>query len=958
MMIRVCLFLTFMLAWADAYSQTYSFRNYSIQNGLSESVANDLLLDHNGYLWVATSYGINQFDGQQFINYYMEDGLSNNRTHTLFEDDENRIWIGTDKGINIFEDGEIHTAEEFEEICEFTILDIYQDSGGRFWFATDGAGVWHQDEDGELVQYTETDGLAGDRVLDVVELPENTFWFATRHGLSRFKDGNFETFTTTDGLPHENIRDLELSQNGGLWIGTRGGIAYYNDGDIETYTEEDGLVNNRIQTITEEAPDAVWIGTEAGMSFFDERQFTNYTTDQGLPNDIIYASLLDDEKNIWFGTYGGGISLFLGPMISNYTVEEGLPNNLVTSITQDAEDDIWISTYGGGLAKLAGNSVTVYNTQDGLLDNNVYTSLTDQSNRLWFGMREGFSMFEDGSFRNFSDTEFPFRQVRNIHQMKDDPEEFWVATYDSGLVRYQNGQQTHINQEDGLVHNRVMSIEEDDDGSLWFATYGGISKWTDGEFENFTTRDGLPNSGVLNVFKDDEGRLWFSTFAGLAVYENGTFETITSEHDLPEEICYFTIQDDHGHYWIGTNDGLVRFDFENYRNAENDHDRNAAFKRYTEDQGLISNEMNSSAAFKDREGDLWFGSVSGAIHIEPEHEKNVTEPPKVHIQQVMVAGELVELDENLVLDSNSHNISIDYTGISFTAPNQLVYEYRLRGHEDEWREVTWNTARFSGLLPGDYTFEVRARNSDGVWGEESATLNLTVLAPVWMRWWFIALIILGLAGIIYLIYKFLQVKKMVEIERMRVRIASDLHDDVGGSLTEIALQSDFLQTNNLDNELRKTLQHMGEQSRKIVSTLDDIVWSIDARNDTVGDLTDRMQDYVTSVLSNRSVNYEFDGLDMDQKLGVSVKENLYLIFKEAVNNIVKHSNATHVIIKLEQKSDGTFNLMVHDNGERVKKSRKTGKGLHNMKMRAKRINADILFKNKEGFTIEVNQARP
>jgi signal transduction histidine kinase len=227
-----------------------------------------------------------------------------------------------------------------------------------------------------------------------------------------------------------------------------------------------------------------------------------------------------------------------------------------------------------------------------------------------------------------------------------------------------------------------------------------------------------------------------------------------------------------------------------------------------------------------------------------------------------------------------------------------------------------------------------------------------VLAPVWMRWWFIALVILALAGIIYFIYNFLRVRKMVDIERMRVRIASDLHDDVGASLTEIALQSDFLQTTGLDGELKETLQQMGEQSRKIVSTLDDIVWSIDARNDTLGDLTDRMQDYATNVLSSRDVVYDFEGLDMDEKLSVPVKENLYLIFKEAVNNVAKHSGADRVDIRLNAEN-GSFRLMVKDNGEGVANPRKSGQGIHNMKMRAQRIDADILFSNKDGFTVEV-----
>ena len=221
-----------------------------------------------------------------------------------------------------------------------------------------------------------------------------------------------------------------------------------------------------------------------------------------------------------------------------------------------------------------------------------------------------------------------------------------------------------------------------------------------------------------------------------------------------------------------------------------------------------------------------------------------------------------------------------------------------------------------------------------------------------MQWWFILVVILAVIGIIVLFYNYYKTRKLVDIERIRVRIASDLHDDVGASLTEVALQSDFLQASKIDPEFKQSLEQIGKQCGKIVTSLDDIVWSIDARNDTVGDLTDRMQDYILNVLEpkNFQVRYDFEDLKMENKLEVPVKENLYLIFKEAVNNISKYSNGDKVDISMTTEN-GDFKFQIHDNGTSGAGAKKTGHGLRNMVMRAKRINADIDVSTKNGFTV-------
>lgn len=948
---RLIIIFILLFTTLPVFAQVLPFRSYSIEKGLSEAVVNEMMQDEEGWLWIATGYGLNRFDGFQFTNYYEENGLLSNKVESLFQDSKGTIWIGTGAGVNIIKNDSIETHPALSALESSVILEIYEDSRGEYWFATDGQGVWHFNRAGNLTQYREVNGMSGDRVRDIVEDDEGTLWFATREGLTSLKDGNFRSYGIEEGLPDEKIRDLLINKEGELWIGTRGGLSNYNNGEFRNYTETDGLINNRIQSLSPDKSSGLWIGTEEGASHFSGGSFENYSVEEGLSNNIIHATLLDHEGNIWFGTFGGGVSMFLGDHIKNFTIEQGLSNNVITSITEDKEGNHWISSYGGGISKYDGETFTNYLEQDGLVDNKVYTAIVDRKNRILIGTRWGLSIFENGNFQNFDETELPYRKIRAIEEAGVG-EGYWLGTYGEGILHLKDGTFRHLQEKDGLANNTVLAVEKDDEGAYWFATYGGVSRYKDGEFTNYTIRDGLPNNGILDILKDRDGNMWFSTFSGISMLSDDGFITITEEEGLPDEVCYFILQDDQGIFWIGTKIGVVRFDYRVFKNAADDGERRKAFKLITQDQGLIANETNAGAGFKDDEGILWFGTVGGLTRFNPEKAPANNVPPKVHIENVSISGEPVANRKNVKISSENKNIGIEYVGISFSAPEQILYEYRLRGSGEGWQQTTRRSIRYSALLPGDYTFQVRAQNNDGIWSEETASLSFTVMAPFWMQWWFVLLVLMVLIGIVLFIYNYYRVKKMVDIERMRVRIASDLHDDVGSALTEIALQSDFLQTTDVGEQVKQSLDQIGTQSRKIVSSLDDIVWSIDARNDTLGDLTDRMQDYINNMLPQKEVQYRFDDLDMDDKIPVSMKENLYLIFKEAVNNIAKHSDADKVEVVLKDRN-GSFDLYIHDNGHGIKPERKSGQGLRNMKMRAKRIDAGIEFENEDGFTVHV-----
>lgn len=939
-----------LLSLASAFSQTFPFRTYSIEGGLSESVVHDLIQDRDGYIWLATGFGLNKFDGIEFQHFFEDQGLLSSQTGTVYEARDGRIWVGTIQGAQFVVGDSVYSDPNLKSLEDQSVINIFEDSQGGFWFGTASNGVWHYYGNGEIDVYTMNNGLSGNQVRDITETADGTIWFATRSGLSKLKDGNFESYYMEDGLPENRIRDLEPDPQDPniLWIATRDGLSRFDGQSFTNYTADSGILDARIRDLTWLENGDLWLATEGGVSRLRDGNFINFTTEQGLSAEIIYSAITDREGNIWFGTFGGGASLFLGSYFENFDTDSGLPNNLVTSIVEDASGKLWIGSYGGGLVSYQDGEFDYFYSAQGLPDNRVYHLSTDSKGRTWIGMRDGLSYFQDGELYNLSESEFPYRKVRGV--MEADNGDIWVSTYDEGLIRMMEDGYEQFTIAEGLPNNTVIATVQTDDGAIWAATYGGVVKWDGEEFEIFSLAEGVPNNGVMDIILDQTGTIWVSTFNGVAWYDGVKFVDITDEDGLPGRVCYFIEQDNEGIFWIGTNAGMARLDVQKfYSSVENDKDQ--AIQILQREQGLIADEANLGAVYEDSNGDLWFGTVDGVSKFTPSEYRGNLVPPRVKLTAFSAGGRDYEFG-SIDLKHDRDFIQIDFAAVNFIAPDLVDYRYRLPGIDPNWQFTSERSAKYPSLPPGDYTFEVQARNSSGVWSYNIEEVKFSINPPYWFTWWFISLIVIGISGVIYLFYRNYQYMKMVDIERMRVRIASDLHDDVGASLTEVALQSDFLQASSLDSEFKNSLTQIGEQCRKIVTSLDDIVWSIDARNDTLGDLTDRMQDYILNVLEplNFQVLYNFEELRMENRIPVPVKENLYLIFKEAINNIAKYSNGNKVDVTMNS-NNGAFEFMIHDNGTSGKGAKKTGQGLRNMQMRAHRMGGNVNISDEDGFKI-------
>ncbi len=944
------LLLCLLLIDFTGYAQQFPIRSYSIEDGLSQSVVTAITQSADGYLWIGTEYGISRYDGFQFDNFHSDDGLASNNILYLTNTPTDSLLVATSSGVSVFDGVGFQAWNRARFAADFPITKI-SFSDEDFWLATDGHGLYQKTSAGEITHYDETQGLPSNRVHDLLPDEHGGLWIATHQGLAYLADGTLETLEETRDI---HIHVLSYTANGNVISGTEEGLIFIRLADetlsAQFFTVDDGLADNTIRSLTLDHENGLWIGTENGISYYKDDEIQNYSELQGLSNTIVISGFLDREQMMWFGTYGGGINVFPGRYAELFTTDHGLSNNVITSFAELDDGRIWTATFGGGITEFNEDGKRIIRREQGLTDNRVFTLFKDSRSRIWIGTQSGISRYQNGEFVTIDESDaVTGGKVRAIRETQDGS--FWIGTYGNGAVRFSNDGITRYNTENSLPNDIVMNILESRNGDIHLATYGGLVTKSNNNFEVLDVERGLTHNSVIHLYEDENEILWISTFRGITMLKNGEIRTITVSDGMPDNVCYFVNQDEFGNYWVGTNRGLTRLRFDG-----NPMTSNFALETFTTESMMVSNEANSGAVFTDSSNRMWIGTVGGITRITPRLLPEPSGPPLVHMRHVQVFDRYYHPNTELRLKHDENFIAFSFTAISLRAPSQIRFEYRLRGVDSGWNQTRQREARYTTLPHGNHTFEVRAFDHHGQQAPVTASVQFQIAPPFWLQTWFILLVISALLGLIYLIYYNYKVSKQVDLERVRIRIASDLHDDVGASLSEIALQTDLLQAISPPGDLQDTVAQIGELSRNIVTTMDDIVWSIDARNDSAGDLTDRIQDYATAVLLSRNigVSYDFSGTENELRLPVEVRQNLYLIYKEAVNNIAKHANANQVEISLNMNGDH-FLMSIKDDGSGEIRNRPGGQGLKNMKMRAARIGASFRMYNENGTTIEIKK---
>ncbi|MGA9119777.1 MAG: triple tyrosine motif-containing protein, partial [Bacteroidota bacterium] len=508
------------------------------------------------------------------------------------------------------------------------------------------------------------------------------------------------------------------------------------------------------------------------------------------------------------------------------------------------------------------------------------------------------------------------------------------------------------------------------DHRLWVGTWGGGLNVLDpatGKFSRFIeSEDGLTNNTVLSIYEDSKGTLWLGTYGGgLNRFDpaKGTFSAYTDAHGLPNNVVYGILPDRKGNLWLTTNKGLARFS-----------PATGTCRVFDANDGLQGNEFNQGAYHESSSGELFVGGVNGVNAFFPEEVTDNPTIPPVYLTSFRIfdkpanLGAAVNTVQRIQLEYDQNYFSFEFVALDFSSPEKNRYAYRLEGLDASWIDAGRRRfASYTNLDPGQYVFRCRGSNSDGVWNESGAFIELVIAPPYWKTWWFQTAALLVVLGSLFLIYR-VRVNKLIAIERIRTSIATDLHDDIGSTLTEIALFSDvgkrFLAHDGGEESLSRArlealqrLDDIGEMARALIDSMSDIVWSVNPKNDTVESLLLRMRTHAGRVLDAKGIRYELSlpSALPQQALQPAVRRALYLIFKEAVNNIVRHSTANFVRMEVA-RDRSLLGLTIVDNGRGFDtREIGIGNGVNNMRNRAATLGGEcrIVSSREAGTTVKV-----
>lgn len=711
----------------------YNLDVWTTESGLPQNTVTSVVQTQDGYLWVGTFGGLARFDGAHFTTFDKSTTppLPNSGVHALLPDRSGGLWVGTNGGgLTLLKDGEAKTFTGADGLGGDVVRALFQDKQGRLWAGTNGGLSLF--EAGRFRNWSAKDGFTTSVVRAIREDAQGGLWIGTNgDGLYRMQDGRFTRLTRKDGLPSDFVFSLQVDRQGGLWVGTNGGgLARYADGRFRVYGAKDGLAGDVTWTLFEDKQGSLWVGTYgAGLFRREGDVFRGLTARGGLSSDFVRALWQDHEGSLWIGTNTGGMARLRDGKFMAYTAREGLPSDVAKTVLASPDGALWVGTSGGGLARFREGRFETWSRHDGLPNDFVQALLLDRQGGLWIGTNGGgVARFKDGAFRAYTTRDgLADDHVAAVAEDKDGV--LWIGTNAGGLSRLEDGRFSTFTRKDGLGANLVMAVLVDRQNAVWVGTDGGgLTRLQANAFRTFRAADGLAADSVLSLYEDAEGALWIGTSGGgLSRHKDGHLRSFSTRDGLHDDVVFAILEDAKGGLWLSGNRGISRV--EKGALLASGDGRRVEARAFSVADGMKSNEcsgVSQPAATRLPDGRLVFPTPRGIVVIDPERLPANDVPPPVHVEE-LIAGGRAYRGPRAVLPAGAANWEVRFTALSLVAPQRVRFLYRLSGFDASWVDAgTRRAAFYTQVPPGEYVFEVKASNNDGVWSRVPAQLRVTL----------------------------------------------------------------------------------------------------------------------------------------------------------------------------------------------------------------------------------------
>jgi ligand-binding sensor domain-containing protein/signal transduction histidine kinase len=945
----------------------FNSRIWQIDEGLPDNLVQAIAQTPDGYLWVGTRNGLARFDGVSFtlLESASMPEIKNSSVTALCADRHGALWIGTDgDGLARLSGATLTRYNKNNGLPGNYLTSICETRDGSLWIGTTaGASRF---KDGKFANYTSKNGLLSDIVNAIFEDTQGTLWIGTGEGLNRWKNGALDAYSLNPNSPHNAILAIYQDRPGQLWIGSNIGMMLCEHGSSELFDTVQGLSDRFVGAFCEDRDGNLWIGTYGGLNCLRAGRFYNELNNEGAPYDKINALCEDREGNLWVGSREGLIRLNPKRFFT-YTKQQGLTHNNIMSMLEDRHGSLWVGTWGGGLDQLCNDKFTAFATTNGFPNDLILALCEAHDGGLWVGTDYdgGLIRFKNGNCSRYTPKDGLIgAPIRVIHE--DSSSNVWIGT-SAGLSCLKNGKFTNYTVKEHLPYNIVRAICEDRGGNLWIGTEAGLSRLDHGRFTNFSTNNGLSDDAVLALYADDAQNLWIATASGgLNRWHNGRFTAYGMQDGLFSDAVLSVLEDDHGWLWMSSQRGTFRVRKADLDAFDQKKIRAIPCISYGKADGMESimcNAVAQPAAWKSRDGRLWFPTTKGLLAVVPDIKINES-PPPVFVQEVVadkrrITPERLEepasfrnLDAPIRIPAGRGEMEFHYSALSYLAPEKNRFKYQLSGVDPEWVDAgTRRVAYYHNIYPGHYIFRIAACNNDGVWNETGASLGFVLLPHFWQTWWFLGIGLLAGVGSVggtvrYISWRKLRQKLAVlelqhSLEKDRARIARDIHDDLGATLTQITLLSELTQRESTQSgQVKLHATQISQTARELVQAMDEIVWAINPRNDNLPRLAGYLFQYAEKLFSGTPLRCRFDSPDdlPEQNLSAETRHHLFLAVKEALNNSARHAGATEVWLRLKL-NDSELCISIEDNGRGIAADarRQFGNGLDNMKKRMEEI---------------------
>lgn len=876
------------------------------------------------------------------------------------------------------------------------------DQDGTVWYRTVDAGLGLL-RSNAFSRLMNPPGLRSPQINALLTDASKQLWVGTEKELAVWKGNAFVDMTPTNGSPGLSIKQMVMANDGGLWV--------LSDDQLRKCTERNWITtadqrNDEFRFSERDSlqllPDSqgeLWV-VHRGHELWhvdNHGHVARVGKEEGLATSEIACWSVDREGNLWLGLVGGGLACIQKRKFHPVWPTDGSVSKVASSICDDPDGTMWFGTAGDSFLSWRGGAFTKF-TPSAQPDVGLGIKVIPKGKgQLWVGtVQNGVLAFENDQFTR----PFPSDDIGTVARVlyTDQQGALWIGN-EFGLFRWEKGKLHRFTTAEGFTPALVLAITEDKAGNLWIGTaLGELRRFKAGCFETYRPKDSpideamikaattadpfqSQNRGTLSgserfwaLHTDADGVIWIGTLGGgLLRFENGEFTRYKTHDGLPSDHISQILEDDYGQLWLGTRRGIARVS----RGALNAiaHGENVSLPvaTYDKSDGLPTMECSEGSqptCWKSHDGRLWFSTVSGAVWVDPRDLSRNRLLPPVVLEDVLLDGRPLnptQLPSHFTVPPGQHQFEFKFTALSFSSPDKVRFQWRLGGLEKNWVEGgTLRVATYSAVPPGSYQFQVRACNNDDVWNETGASLQLTVLPYLWQTSWFPFAVLLVVAAAtaasmalwlrMHQRQRLAQLTHQLDTEAERIRIARDLHDELGSGLTEVSmLAAPFPGANPTVDTLHERLQRVGARTFELVSTLDEIVWAVDPRKDNLSALAKYLAAQVEQYLASSEIQcrIEMPVVLPTTPVPAEVRHHLYMAVREALNNAIRHGQPRQIGFGLHFAS-GQLQITVWDDGRGFDSATVVlGNGLSNLRERLIKVGGTCDITSKPGVGTKI-----